>query len=244
MKKTVVITGASRGIGASCALLFAQNGYNVVINYNKSEEKAFELKERILSFGGNAICVKADVSRPDEAGSLISRAVEVYGQIDVLISNAGIALDGLITDVTDEQWEKIMAVNLNSVFYCARAAMPNMIKRKSGKIINISSMWGVCGASCEVAYSASKAGVIGFTKALAKEVGPSGITVNAIAPGVIDTDLNANYSKTDMDALCEETPLGRLGSPEEIAALALFLASDRADFITGQVIGANGGFVI
>ena len=244
MNKTALITGASRGIGAACALLFAKNGYNVVINYNKSEAKAQELKEKILNLGGSAICIKADVSKPDEVNRMVSDSIDAFGRIDVLISNAGVASDGLVTDLTDEQWRRIIAVNLDSVFYCARAVLPNMIKRKSGKIINISSIWGVCGASCEVAYSASKAGVIGFTKALAKEVGPSGITVNSIAPGVIDTEMNAHYSKSDLDALCDETPLGRLGTKEEIASLALFLTSEKADFITGQIIGVNGGFVI
>ncbi|MBR5773657.1 MAG: SDR family oxidoreductase [Clostridia bacterium] len=244
MSKTAVITGASRGIGAQCARLFAQNGYNVVINYCSSEQKARELCDELLSQGFSAAIVKADVSVSAQASGLIDKAVELFGGVDVLINNAGIGGQRLITDVTDEIWEHMIGVNLNAAFYCTRRALQHMINKKSGRIINISSIWGICGASCEVHYSAAKAGIIGFTKALAKEVGPSGITVNCIAPGVIDTDMNKALSSDDLDALCDETPIGRLGTADDIARLALFLSEGGGSFITGQVISPNGGFVI
>ena len=244
MNKTVVITGASRGIGSECARLFARKGYNVVINYNISEEKAVALCEELTSQGFSAAAVKADVADSAQAKALIDKAVELFGGIDVLINNAGIGEQRLITDVTDEIWARMIGVNLNGVFYCTRQALPHMINKKSGRIINISSIWGICGASCEVHYSAAKAGVIGFTKALAKEVGPSGITVNCVAPGVIETEMNKALSKADLNALCEETPIGRLGTAEDIANTVLFLAEDSGGFITGQVISPNGGFVI
>lgn len=244
MSKTVVITGASRGIGRECARLFAQRGYNVVINYNNSEDRARELCDELNSQGLSAAMVRADVSVPSQAKELIDRAVELFGSVDVLVNNAGIGEQRLITDVTDEIWERMMGVNLNSVFYCTRQALRHMINKKSGRIINISSIWGICGASCEVHYSAAKAGVIGFTKALAKEVGPSGITVNCVAPGVIETEMNKALSKDDLEALCDETPVGRLGTPMDIASAVLFLAEDAGGFITGQVISPNGGFVI
>lgn len=244
MSKTVVITGASRGIGRECARLFAQKGYNVVINYNNSEDRARELCDELISQGFSAAMVKADVSVSAQAKKLIDKAVELFGSIDVLVNNAGIGEQRLITDVTDEIWERMIGVNLNAVFYCTRQALKHMINKKSGKIINISSIWGICGASCEVHYSAAKAGVIGFTKALAKEVGLSGITVNCVAPGVIETEMNKALSKDDLEALCDETPVGRLGTPKDIASTVLFLAEDTGSFITGQVISPNGGFVI
>jgi len=244
MGKTVVITGASRGIGSECARLFAEKGYNVVINYNNSEDKAKALCDELVSQGFSAVTIKADVSVSARAKELIDKAVELFGSIDVLINNAGIGEQRLITDVTDEIWERMIGVNLNGVFYCTRQALTHMINKKSGRIINVSSIWGICGASCEVHYSAAKAGVIGFTKALAKEVGPSGITVNCIAPGVIETEMNKALSADDLAALCEETPVGRLGTVTDIANVALFLAEDTGSFITGQVISPNGGFVI
>ncbi len=244
MSKTVVITGASRGIGRECARLFAQKGYNVVINYNNSEDRARELCDELNSQGFSVAVVKADVSVSAQAKELIDRAVEIFGSVDVLVNNAGIGEQRLITDVTDEIWERMIGVNLNAVFYCTRQALPHMINKKSGKIINISSIWGICGASCEVHYSAAKACVIGFTKALANQVGLSGITVNCVAPGVIETEMNKALSKDDLDALCDETPVGRLGSPADVANTVLFLAEDTGNFITGQVISPNGGFVI
>ncbi len=244
MNKTVVITGASRGIGAQCARLFAGQGYNVVINYNKSEEKANALVAELTQQGFSAVAVRADVSDSAQAADLIKSAIRLFGSVDTLINNAGIGEQKLITDVTDEDWARMMGVNLNSAFYCTREVLPHMINKKSGRIINISSIWGVCGASCEVHYSAAKAGLIGFTKALAKEVGLSGITVNCIAPGVIETEMNKALSADDLAVLCDETPVGRLGTTDDVARMALFLAQEGGSFITGQVIGVNGGFVI
>ena len=212
MGKTVVITGASRGIGSECARLFAKKGYNVAINYNNSETKAKALCDELNSQGFNAVAIKADVSVSSQAKELIDKTIEIFGSVDVLVNNAGIGEQRLITDVTDEIWDRMIGVNLNGVFYCTRQALPHMINKKSGRIINISSIWGICGASCEVHYSAAKAGVIGFTKALAKEVGLSGITVNCVAPGVIETEMNKALSEDDLASLRDETPVGRLGT--------------------------------
>ncbi|TQQ84425.1 SDR family oxidoreductase [Peptacetobacter hominis] len=242
--KTAIITGASRGIGKCTAELFARNGYNVIINYNSSEKEAKELENKLLSEGLNVSAYKADVSKSYEVDKMINYCIEKYGKIDVLVNNAGISQDKLFTDITDEEWEKMMSVNVTGVFNCTRATLKHMIWEKSGKIINISSMWGVVGGSCEVHYSTSKAAVIGMTKALAKEVGPSNITVNAIAPGVILTDMSLYYGDEVLEELRQETPLMKNGQPEDIANMALYLASDKADFITGQVFNINGGFVI
>lgn len=239
MMPVVLITGASRGIGAACAALFAKEGYRVAVHYNKSKEKA----EKIAKVcGGIAVC--ADISDSSQVNRMIDEVESKLGAIDVLINNAGISESRLLTDIDDSDWGKMLGVNLNGAFYATRRVLPNMISKKSGCIINISSMWGQVGASCEVSYSTAKAGLIGFTRALAQEVAPSGIRVNAIAPGVIKTDMLNGYTDDDLDALIAETPLGRLGVPEDIAKCALFLASDNASFITGQVIGVNGGFVI
>jgi 3-oxoacyl-[acyl-carrier protein] reductase len=243
MAKTVLVTGASRGIGQATAILFAKEGYNVVINYNHSREAAEELA-KMPELVGKTIAVKADVSNMDEVEAMFQKAKAAFGCVDILVNNAGIAQQKLFTDLTVEDWNRIFSVNVNGVFNCCRCALPEMIKRHSGKIINISSVWGICGASCEVSYSASKSAVIGLTKALSKEVGPSNIQVNCIAPGIIETEMNAALNIQDCDALCDETPLGRFGSPIEIAHSILFLASERADFITGQVLGVNGGFLI
>lgn len=237
--KTVFITGGSRGIGAECVKIFSENGYKVAFSYFKSEEKALALSEKY-----GAICIKADVSVSAEITSAINEAAEKLGKIDVLINNAGIAESALFTDVTDEMWKRMLDTNLSGAFYASRAVLPNMISEKRGVILNVSSMWGQVGASCEVHYSAAKAGLIGMTKALAKEVGPSGIRVNCVSPGVIDTDMNANLSENDIDALKNETPLERIGNATDIAEALLFLASDKASFITGQDIGVNGGLII
>lgn len=240
----VLITGASRGIGAGCAEAFAGAGYDVAVNYRRSREKAEELAKRLSSLGVRAIAVQADVSDSGQVKAMFERVRAELGDVDVLVNNAGIAHYGLITDMTDEEWRRLTETNLSSVFYCCREALPGMIRRHSGAIINIASMWGEIGASCEAAYSAVKAGVIGLTKALAKEVAPSGIRVNAVSPGVVMTDMMAGFSEDDVKALKEETPLGRLGEAEDIARAALFLASEKADFITGQVLSVNGGMVI
>lgn len=244
MKKTAVVTGGSRGIGRQICLELAREGYNVVINYNKSAEKAEEVKNILKEEGHECEIFRANVSKGSDVKALFDFCIEKYSTIDLLVNNAGISSEGLITDMTEEEWDEIVSVNLKSVFLCSKEALKTMISNHSGKIINMSSMWGVTGGSCEVAYSATKAGVIGFTKALAKEVGLSGINVNAIAPGVIMTDMMSEFTEDDIAALKEETPLMKLGSPKDIADAVLFLASDRADFITGQVLGVNGGFVI
>ena len=236
--KTVIITGASRGIGYDTARLFAENGWNVAANYYQTAEPSLALAERFP----NVEAFRADISKREEAYALIRMAIERFGKADVLINNAGIAQQKLFTDITEEEWDRMFAVNVKGTMYCCQAVLRDMIRRKSGKIINVSSVWGQKGASCEVHYSASKAAVIGLTKALAKEVGLSGITVNCVAPGVIDTQMNRCHDEETMEALKEATPLNRLGTVQDVAQLLFFLASDGADFITGQVIGVNGGF--
>lgn len=244
MKKTVIITGASKGIGAAMAILFARKGYNVVIGYNESYQLAKMLSSSLSSQGYNVLPIKVNVANKLETDILIKEAVYKFGSVDVLINNAGVAFNGLITDTEEFDFDKIFDVDLKGVFNCCKSVTPVMVNQKSGKIINISSMWGQVGASCEVAYSAAKAGVIGLTKALAKELAPSGITVNCIAPGLIDTSMNSNISVEDLNAFVEDIPLGRMGTAEDIAETALFLASEGADYITGQVLGVNGGYVM
>lgn len=244
MNKTALITGASRGIGKAIAELFAQNGYNVVINYRSSDAKANELFEKLRSNNRSAMLIKADVSIREQVDEMYSKIKSAYGVVDVLVNNAGIAEQKLFTDVSEDDWDNMFDINVKGMFNCTQAALSDMIANKYGKIINISSIWGLVGASCEVAYASSKAAVIGFTKSLAKELGPSNICVNCIAPGIIDTDMNASLDDDAINELKEHTPLIRLGSPEDIANLALYLASDKADFITGQIISPNGGFVI
>ena len=244
MAKTVLITGASGGIGTATACLFAEKGYNVVINYNNSERQARLLQKSLTEHGAKSICVGANVSYPSEVNSMIKQAEYAFGGIDVLVNNAGISQIKQIQDITDNDWHEMIATNLTGVFNCARAVVPNMIRNKSGAIINVSSMWGITGASMETHYSAAKAGVIGFTKALAKELGPSGIRVNCVAPGVIETNMNRNITLEAVEQLSDETPLGRLGSPIEVAEAIYFLASEQASFITGQIISPNGGLVI
>jgi len=238
--ETVLITGASRGIGRETAKLFSKNGFNVVINYNKSEKDALELLSEIK----NAAAIRADVSNRKEVFEMIEKANSIFGGIDILVNNAAVAGQMLFQDISEEEWDRIFDTNVKGAFNCTQAVLPHMLHKKSGKIINISSIWGITGASCEVHYSASKAALIGFTKALAKELGPSGITVNCVAPGIINTDMNSSIPNEVMDALKEETPLGKIGYPEDIANTIFFLASKKADFITGQVISPNGGFLI
>ena len=244
MKKTVLVTGGSRGIGRAICRTFAHKGYNVVVNYNRSEEEALALVRELTDAGCEAYALQADVSDPHQVRRMVSLTVAKYGRVDVLINNAGIALQKLFTETSCEDFDRIMDVNLKSVFHCTKSVIPYMLEQMQGKIINISSIWGLVGASCEVAYSTAKAGVIGMTKALAKELGLSNIQVNCIAPGIIDTEMNAFLSAEDAMDLKEQTPLNRFGTPEEIASLALYLASEEANFITGQVISPNGGFVI
>lgn len=237
--KTVLITGGSRGIGAAAARAFAAEGYRVAVGYLHSRDRAEALAAEI---GGMA--VRADVREEEEVREMVDKVLDNFCQLDILVCNAGVAWQGLLTDMTMKDWRQVMAADLDSVFLCCRAVLPHFVHRKAGKILTVSSMWGQVGASCEVAYSAAKAGVIGFTKALAKEVAPSGITVNCVAPGAIDTEMNAHLGPEALEMLAEETPLGRLGRPEEVARTLLFLASEQADFLTGQVLSPNGGLVM
>lgn len=244
MNQTVLITGASKGIGRATAAAFARNGYNVAVNYCKSKEKATSLADELNSYGVIAAAYQADVSDKMAVGEMFRKAEQELGRISVLVNNAGIAEQILFSDITEEKWDKMFAVNVRGAYNCTQAVIPSMIHEKYGRIINISSMWGISGASCEVHYSASKAALIGFTKALAKEVGLSGITVNCIAPGVIGTDMNSAISGEIMNELKENTPLNRIGTPEDVAGAILFLASDKASFITGQVLSVDGGFIL
>ncbi len=240
MNKTVFITGGARGIGKALTEVFYNNGYNVVVNYNNSEAEALSLKEQLPGI----LILKGDVSKEDDVKSMIDTAISHFGKIDVLINNAGVCKSSLVTDITSEEWDKIFDINVKGTFLCTKYVAKNMIHNHSGAIVNISSIWGVSGASCESCYSASKGAVIAFTKAVAKELGLSGIRVNAIAPGYIDTDMNKDISPEDRQAFADETPLGRIGTPLEVAETALFLASDKASFITGQILGCDGGVIV
>lgn len=242
--KTVLITGASRGIGAETARLFAQRGYAVGINYCRSQDRAEALARELRDLGAPVGLYQADVSDRAQVDRMMTDFLRDFGTLDVLVCNAGLARQELFTDVTQDQWRQMLGVNLDGVFHCCQAALPDMIRRKTGRIVTLSSMWGQVGASCEVAYSAAKAGVIGLTKALAKEVGPSGITVNCVAPGVIETEMNGLLTQETKDALAEETPLERMGQPREVAETIWFLASEAGSFFTGQVLAPNGGFII
>ena len=237
--KKVIITGGSRGIGRACVDIFSQNGDAVAFIYCSNDEAAKECSDET---GAHAI--KADLSNPDEAEWAYNKAVEYLGGVDILVNNAGISVSGLITDMTDDEWMHVMNTNLSSAFYMTREATRDFVKQQSGVIVNVGSVWGRCGASCEAAYSASKAGLRGLTLSLAKELGPSGIRVNCVEPGVIDTDMNACYDDDDIADLCEQTPLYRIGDPAEVAELVYFLASEKASFITAQIIGVDGGFGI
>ncbi|MBQ3416352.1 MAG: SDR family oxidoreductase [Ruminococcus sp.] len=244
MSKTVLITGASRGIGAACADRFAKEGYNVVINYHSSRTAESLAKHLTDEYGVKTLCAQADIGKRAECEEMIEKAIKEFGFIDVLVNNAGISLSGLFTVTKEDEWERVISTNLSSVYYSTKAVLPHMIREHKGAIVNIASMWGEVGASCEVAYSASKAGVIGLTKALAKEVAPSGIRVNAVSPGVILTDMMKEYDEETLNELKDETPLSRLGTPRDIADAVFFLSGDQAEFITGQILSVNGGFVI
>lgn len=244
MKKTVLITGASHGIGRETAALFAKQNYNVVINYNSSENEAKSLATELKKQGFDAIAVKADVSKRNEVEEMFQTINKTFGDVHILVNNAGIESQKLFTDVTEDEWDRIFDINIKGMFNCCQFALKSMIKNHYGKIVNVSSMLGITGSSCEVAYSASKAAVIGLTKALAKEVGPCSINVNTVAPGVIDTKMNRKIAPEIIERLKQQTPLGTIGTCEDIAETILFLASDRSKFITGQVISPNGGLVI
>ena len=246
MSRNVFLTGGSRGIGAAAVLALARAGYNVAFTYNAHPEAAETVlaQARELAPTGAFLALQADAGNSAQVRAAVAEAAREFGSLQVLVCNAGIAQQKLFTDTTDEDWCRMMAVDLDGAFYACRAVLPGMIRQKYGRILLISSMWGQTGGSCEVAYSAAKAGLIGLGKALAKEEGPSGVTVNIIAPGVIDTDMMASFTDEDRAALAEETPVERLGTAEDIARTIVFLADEAAGYITGQVIGVNGGLVI
>ena len=234
--KNVIITGGSRGIGAACVRAFVKNGFRVFFTYKENSAAAKALEKET-----GAIAIKADVSKPSDmkaAADILHR----YGMADIIVNNAGISQIKVFQDITEDDWDRMFDVNIKGMYVTVHTLISDMIAKKSGRIINIASMWGEEGASCEVHYSASKAAVIGFTKALAKELGPSGITVNCVSPGVISTEMNAHLSDEDMAELSDETPLGRIGSPDEVAASVLFSAG--AGFMTGAVLSVNGGIVM
>lgn len=242
MEKVIIVTGASRGIGREIAKKLAQKNYKVIANYNKSERDAIKLKEELNRQGFEIDIFKADVSDREQCKKLVQFAIEKYKKIDVLINNAGISEYKLFTDETDEDWNRIINTNLYSAFAMTQEVIPNMIHNKSGSIINISSIWGQVGASCESLYSISKAGIDAMTKSLAKELGPSNIRVNAISPGIIDTEMNKNLKKEDLKNIEEEIPLGKIGSTKDIAKCIEWLIEE--EYTTGQIISINGGWII
>ncbi|MBE6547731.1 MAG: 3-oxoacyl-ACP reductase FabG [Ruminococcaceae bacterium] len=237
--RRVIISGGTRGIGLACVKAFCDNGDRVAFIYKNSNYKAEEIAKRY-----GALPIRADISVEDDVKRAVEIALEALGGVDILVNNAGISEIGLFTDMSGADWHNVINTNLSGVFFMSRDISREMIKQKYGRIINIGSVWGRCGASCEVAYSASKAGVRGLTMSMAKELGPSGITVNCIEPGVIETDMNSHFDGDTMRELCDETSLCRIGKPEDVAGAVLFFASDRASFITGQILGVDGGFEI
>ncbi len=243
MSKSVLITGGSGDIGSAIAVHFASKGYRVAITYNKSKSRADALVTSLTAAGTDAIALYCDVANPQSVLTLAKQVEYRFGGIDVLINNAGISSQKLITDLTDSEWNDILSTNLSGTFYCCRSVVPLMVKKQQGSIVNISSIWGITGASLEVAYSTTKAGIIGLTKALAKELGPSNIRVNCVAPGVIDTKMNSNLDIAAMGELADQTPLCRIGTPDEVARAVYYMAAE-ADFVTGQVLSPNGGIVI
>lgn len=240
--KTVIVTGGSRGIGAAIVKKLAKENYNVILNYNNSEEAAEKIKKELEEQNIKIEIYKADVSNKEEVKKMVQFTLEKYKNIDVLINNAGIDQIKPFMDITEEDWNKIIQVNLNSVFYCCQEVLQNMIHNKKGCIINISSIWGRIGASCEVHYSASKAAIDGLTKALAKEMGPSNIRVNSIAPGIIETDMNNELTKEDLNEIVSQIPLGRIAKPDEIVKSVKWLIDD--EYVTGQIISVDGGWII
>lgn len=242
--KTVIVTGASRGIGACVAKEFGKLGYNVVVCYNKSRKQAEEVANDIEKNGGKALLVQVDVSNSESVKNMVDQAEKVFGNIDVLVNNAGISISGLLIDMTNEQIQNLVSTNLISTIVCSREVAKNMMKAGQGKIINVSSIWGVVGGSNETVYSATKAGIIGFSKALAKELGLMNINVNVVAPGAIETDMMKQYDNQTKQEIVSETALNRLGKPEDVAKVVTFLASGSASYITGQVIRVDGGWNI
>lgn len=243
MKRTAFVTGGSKGIGAAVVKKLCEDGFRVAVNYNSSEQRATALCSELSSQGYEVIAIKGDVASSEDVRRMFAQIRESFGRVSVLVNNAGISLWGLFDTVSDEQWQKLLGVNLTGAVNCSREALKDMLYLKNGRIINISSVWGQVGASCEAAYSATKAGLIGLTKALAKEYAPSGITVNCVSPGVVETDMMNRFSDSEKAAIYEEIPMGRPGLPEEIAAAVAFFASDASSYITGQILGVNGGTV-
>ncbi len=241
MKKVAFVTGGAKGIGSAIVKILLNDGFKVAFTYNNSEEKAQRL---CADFDADCKAYKLDITDSNAVKAVVDDIERNFGEIKVLVNNAGVAEQVLFTDITDEMWHRMIETNLSGAFYCCRAVLKYMINRKSGKIINIASIWGETGGSCEVHYSASKSGLIGMTKALAKEVGLSGITVNSVSPGVILTDMTSHFDEDTMNSLKEETPLNRIGTPDDVAGAVSFLASKDADFITGQNISVNGGMNI
>ena len=240
MKKVAVITGGSRGIGAACVEKFARNGWSVV-SLSRHET---ELVERLRAEGLDVAWMPCDVAEPQQVAETFAAIRRRYHRVDALVNNAGVSLIRMLADTQEEDWQRVLQTNLSGAYRCSRAALPEMLRLGGGSIVNVASMWGEVGASCEAAYSASKAGLIGLTKALAKELGPSGVRVNCVSPGVIDTEMNAELDEETMQSLREETPLGRIGTAREVAEAIFFLAGEGAGFITGQVLGVSGGMVI
>ncbi|HLT59346.1 MAG: 3-oxoacyl-ACP reductase FabG [Limnochordales bacterium] len=242
--QVAIVTGAARGIGRAIALALAQEGAAVVVNYRVHAEAAEQVVQAIRAMGSDAVAVQADVTCPHAARSLVQAALDRWGRVDILVNNAGVALYRLLLDTSVDEWDAIMAVHLRGAFNCSQAVLPHMLRAGRGRIINISSVWGQVGAANEVAYSTAKAGLIGFTRALAKEVGRAGITVNAVAPGAIETDMLNGLSEAERAELAADIPLSRLGQPADAAAAVVFLASPAASYVTGQVISPNGGMAM
>lgn len=243
-KSIALITGASGGIGSAIARKFAQNGYAVILHCHQNPAKAQKLAEELAGYTDDVMVWQADLRSSAEVNQMVENIEMLWGTVDVLVNNAGIAQQKLFTDITDDDWRNMMATHLDGSFYCARATLKGMLSQHKGSIINISSMWGQVGGACEVHYSAAKGAIQSMTKALAKEVGPSGIRVNCVAPGMIMTDMNATFDEDTIRAIAEETPLQKNGLPEEVAEMVYYLASEAASFVTGQIIGINGGLVV